>query len=373
MILLNPGPVTLSPRVRQALMGEDLCHREPEYAALQAIVRSELLSVYDLQDDRHAAVLLGGSGTAAVEAMIASLVPQGAGALVIENGVYGERMSRIAEAYGIPVRRLTLAWGAAIDVSQVERLLVEDASLRAVLMVHHETTTGRLNDVAAVAAVCKAQGVSLMLDAVSSFGAEAIDFDGWHLAAAAATANKCLHGVPGAAFVIARCDQLKANPGRGFYLNLSAWYQAQEAGGTPFTPPVQSLLALREALEEHQSQGGWIGRQALYRRRSQRIAVVLDRLGVSPLLGGDETSVVLRAWQLPVGMSYEFLHGALKQRGFVIYAGQGGLAASMFRISLMGDIGDNDLIRLEAALMAIFDVASRRAEVLPLVPRAPGI
>ncbi len=187
-ILLNPGPVTLSERVRSALLGPDLCHREVEFATLQDGLRRKLMAVYDLPADAWGATLLTGSGTAAVEAMITSLVPRDARVLVAENGVYGERMSRIAETYGIATTRIRAPWGERLDLEAIATALRATPHSH-VAVVHHETTTGRLNDLAALASVCKETGARLLLDGVSSFGAEDIDFEAWGIDACAATAN----------------------------------------------------------------------------------------------------------------------------------------------------------------------------------------
>ncbi|MBT8447798.1 MAG: aminotransferase class V-fold PLP-dependent enzyme, partial [Gammaproteobacteria bacterium] len=249
-ILLNPGPVSLSDGVRDALSGPDICHREPEFGALQDELRTRLLEVYDLDPADWAAVLLTGSGTAAVEAMLATLAPDTGTLLSMENGVYGERMTAIAEAYGLPHQRLPQDWGAPVDTAALAAMLAGgDTSAAAV--VHHETTTGRLNDLDAIAAHTRPAGAGLLLDAVSSFGAEDIRFDDWGVDAVAATANKCLHGVPGTSFVIARRAALaraaERNRARSVYLDLNRYFEAQERGGTPFTQSVQTFYALRAA------------------------------------------------------------------------------------------------------------------------------
>ena len=345
-ILLNPGPVTLSPRVRAALAGPDLCHREPEFAELQAALRRKLLAVYGLDNSLWASALLTGSGTAAVEAMITSCVPRDGQLLVVENGVYGERMSRIAEAYGMAPEKLQSGWGAPIDLEALSASL-QRRSFSHVAVVHHETTTGRLNDMAAIAAVCERFDCSLLLDGVSSFGAEAIDFETWPIAACAATANKCLHGVPGTAFVIINQARLPViAPPRSVYFSLSDYLAKQDAGGTPFTQSVQTFYALDEALDEFFEAGGWQERRALFRTRMQRIRSHLLELGVEPLLSEDDTSCVLHAFELPDGQTYAALHDALKEQGFVIYAGQGALSERVFRISAMGDIQETDIDRL---------------------------
>ena len=358
-ILLNPGPVTLSARVREALLRPDLCHREPEFSALQRSIRERLLAVYALDAAAWASILMTGSGTAAVEAMVSSLVPRGGTLLVAENGVYGERIRNMAERHGIDTLAAVSDWQGAIDVDAVREVLRENPRVTHVAAVHHETTTGRLNDLAPLAAVCREHGVLLLLDSVSSFGAELIDFAQWPIAACAATANKCLHGVPGTSFVIARREALAAtNPQRSLYLDLNAYLANQDGGGTPFTQSVQTFYALDEALAEFFDEGGWRARQARYRARQSAIRDKLLGLGVEPLLDASVSSCVLQAFRLPVGLGYQALHDGLKRRGFVIYAGQGKLAAGIFRISAMGDIDDADLARLLGALEAEITASS---------------
>jgi 2-aminoethylphosphonate-pyruvate transaminase len=194
-ILLNPGPVTLSERVRGAMQQPDLCHREPEFAALQAEIRERLAAVYPHDD--LSAVLLTGSGTCAVEAMLATLVPRDGLALVVANGVYGERMAAMLAVRGRPHELIAAGWAEPLPLEAVAQRLAAGPPVSHVVTVHHETTTGRLNDLPPLAAICRQYGVPLLLDAVSSFGAEALDLDGWGVEACAATANKCLQGVPG--------------------------------------------------------------------------------------------------------------------------------------------------------------------------------
>lgn len=352
-ILLNPGPVTLSPRVRKAMLRGDWCHREPEFAALTHSINSRLQGVYAGLADDYEAVVLTGSGTAAVEGMLASFAPRERSTLVVSNGVYGERMVRMLAAHQRPCRVLEHDWMAAIDMARLERLLANHADISHLAVVHHETTTGRLNDLQAIGELCRARGLELLLDGVSSFGAESIAGREWNLAAVAATANKCLHGAPGLSFVVARRD-LWRETGQGagsVYLDLHAAHALQHAQGySPFTQAVQVAFALDAALDEHIAAGGWRARRDCYRERARAVSETLLGLGVDTLLPPTEFSSVLHAYRLPGGVDYASLHDALKARGFIIYAGQGSLAADIFRIAHMGDIGAADLDRLCAEL-----------------------
>jgi 2-aminoethylphosphonate-pyruvate transaminase len=354
MILLNPGPVTLSAKVREAMLGPDLCHREPEFAQLQDEIRRRLLGVYAL-DETWASILLTGSGTAAVEAMLSSVVPRDGHVLVIENGAYGERMTKILQRYGIAHTRVSHAWLEAPDVAQIEQVLIDTPNVTHLAIVHHETTSGRLNDLKELAECARRHNVTLLLDAVSSFGAEDIDFDAYPIAACAATANKCLHGVPGTCFVIAsRTAMARAEqPARSVYLDLHSYLEQQDHHGTPFTQSVQTFYALAAALCELDAQGGWRARQRTYLTRINAVRSHLQSLGIKPLLADGLSSCVLHAFYLPSTLSYTSLHDALKAHGFVIYAGQSALAQQIFRISMMGEIAPADVMRLCTALSEV--------------------
>ena len=184
------------------------------------------------------------------------------------------------------------------------------------------------------------------MDAVSSFGAETLDFDDASLAAAAATANKCLHGVPGVSFVIVRRGALEQAASRSHYLDLVRLARAQESRDTPFTPAVHAHYALVEALREHAEQGGRKARHERYGVLAGQVHAGLDALGIAAVLPPEESSVVLRSYRLPAGVSYATLHDALKAHGFIIYGGQGNLSQRLFRVSTMGDVTAADIDRL---------------------------
>lgn len=347
MLLLNPGPVTLTERVRRSLLSPDLCHRESEFFDLQDEIRTRLLAVYGLSPNEWCPVLMTASGTGAVESMTAAVVHDTGRVLVVENGVYGERIAQICAQYRIAHDRLSGDWMRAVDPQAIAARI--DASSGAarithVAIVHHETTTGRLNELGAVGEVCRARGVQLIVDAVSSFGAEAIDFDG--VSAVAGTANKCLHGVPGASFVLVRRDALARAAARTYYLDLGRLARLQDERGTPFTPSVHAYYGLVEALREFAEEGGRTARHRRYAALADQVRAGLAGLGIDGAISARESSVVLRAYRLPEGIGYPALHDALKTAGFVIYAGQGGLSKTLFRISTMGNLTSQDIDRL---------------------------
>lgn len=351
MLLLNPGPVTLSERVRRSMLAPDLCHRESEFFDLQDEARQRLLAVYGIDPAQWCVVLITASGTGAVESMVSTLVPQEGRVLVAENGVYGERIAQICARYRIAHERMRGDWMQALDLAGIARR-IEDAPhdgggrYTHIAAVHHETTTGRLNDLRALTDLCRKHGVKLLLDAVSSFGAELLDFSDESLAATAAAGNKCLHGVPGVSFVIARRRALERAVSRAYYLDLARAARAQDSRDTPFTPAVHAHYALVEALREHAEQGGWPARHRRYAALAEQVRAGLAELHVPAMLPPEESSVVLRSYAMPAGVSYPALHDALKARGFVIYAGQGNLSQKLFRISTMGEVSAADIDRL---------------------------
>ena len=350
MLLLNPGPVTLTERVRRSLLQPDLCHRESEFFDLQDEARARLLRVYDLDPAEWTAVLMTGSGTAAVESMTASLVPAAGRLLVVENGVYGERMAQMCAQYRIAHERLSGSWMEAPDVQAIaaraDKAVSNGTPFSHVAVVHHETTTGRLNDLHALAELCRARDLRLLADGVSSFGAEAIDFRNRSLSAVAATANKCLHGVPGVSFVMVRREALAGACSRTYYLDLGRLAGLQDQRNTPFTPAVHAYYALVEALREFEEQGGRAARYRQYAALAEQVREGLAAIGIEGVLAPAQSSVVLRAYHLPEGLTYGRLHDELKAGGFVIYAGQGGLSKTLFRISTMGNLTRADIDRL---------------------------
>jgi 2-aminoethylphosphonate-pyruvate transaminase len=348
MLLLNPGPVTLTERVRRSLTQPDLCHREGEFFDLQDEARERLLATYALDPVEWSAVLMTASGTGAVESMLAALVPESGRLLVVENGVYGDRLAQICAQYRLAHARTAGPWMKPLDLDAIRSYLdvpTGKPQFTHMAVVHHETTTGRLNDLRPLGELCRAHGMSLLVDGVSSFGAEALDFTDISLLAVAATANKCLHGVPGASFVIVRRSALAQATQRTYYLDLGRLSRLQDQRDTPFTPAVHAYYGLVEALREFAEQGGRLARYRHYAALAEQVRSGLAALGVESALPAGQSSVVLRAYRLPPGLSYATLHDGLKAEGFVIYAGQGDLSQTLFRISTMGNLTSADMDR----------------------------
>jgi 2-aminoethylphosphonate-pyruvate transaminase len=338
-VLLNPGPALTSERVKRAAAGLDLCHREPEYAALRERVVERLRRAFGLSGGWQA-VLLAGSGTAAVEAMVAASTRPGRRLLVCRNGVYGDRLAAMAERAKLEVTSLDRGWCQAIDPDEVEAALARDETIDAVALVHHETTTGLLNPAGEIAERVARRGRMVVLDAVSSLGGEELALDGTGISMVACSANKCLHGLPGLAFVLlspAGAARARETVSRSVYLDLSLYLDAADHESVPFTPAVPVTYALEAALDELLEEG-----PAERRRRYRERVALLDRgfarLGLEQLLSPELRSSSIRSVALPPGVAFADLHDPLREDGYVIYAGQGDLGRTIFRVATLGNL-----------------------------------
>jgi 2-aminoethylphosphonate-pyruvate transaminase len=350
-VLLNPGPACTTPTVRQALVTPDLCHREPEFYSVMKEVREEIA---DLAGGRGewSTVIFSGSGTAAVEAAVTSVVPPDRKLLVIDNGVYGDRIRQMAAASSVPHQVLTYGWTEPPRVEDVDRAFAADSSLSHLAVVHHETTTGLLNPIPELAAVCARHGRSIIVDAMSSFAGEPLDVRGMGIDYLISSSNKCLQGMPGLSFVVARktaLEGLKPIPPRSVYLNLYAQWKAEEADNTPFTPAIQVFFALRQAIRETRAEG-LEDRFRRYREAARTVREGLEALGLEIIVAPEWRSNTLTTFRLPEGVSYNALHDAMKRRGYVIYAGQGDLKTWAFRIANLGTLTADDMRGVVAAV-----------------------
>jgi len=345
-VLLNPGPVNVSAAVKRAIAGEDWCHREPEFFVLQDKVRAGILKALSLDPKKFAAVLLSGSGTCAVESMISSLVPRGTSLVVVSNGVYGDRIAKICRAHDIEVTEVISDPSGPPDLAAIEAAIVK-AKPSTLAAVHHETTTGLINPIPALGALAKKHGLGFLLDTVSGLGGEAIDLEASGVVAAACTANKCFEGLPGICFVIVRRDAVQRvanDPPRSLYLHLPSYLAKQDARDTPFTPAVQVLMALDEAVDALLLET-IPARIARYARYAQIVREGARALGIRLWLPEELRSNAITTFALPDGLTYEHLHDAMRAEGFVIYAGQGDLRTKAFRIANMGQLAEHDLRR----------------------------
>ena len=345
MILLNPGPVNVSDRVRKALAIPDMCHRESEYGELVQNVRRKLLEAFvPGAESEYTAIVLTGSGTAAVEASVLSCLPMGKRVLTINNGMYGQRISDIVTSQRLGIPEIKLDWDTVPDLEKIRTVLKLHREVQTVAIVHHETTVGLINPVNEIAKMVDDMNRVCVVDSVSGLGGESLDIAGSHMYVVAGTAGKCIQGFPGASFVLIRTgfiERIAKYPKRSMYLNLSRYFEAQEQGSVPFTPAIQVYAALDEALNELLEEGVQ-NRIQRYARSAALIREGLGALGIKAVLPSERQSNSLTAFYLPEGLIYQDLHDRLKARGYVIYAGQGHLSDKIFRVANMGALTQAD-------------------------------
>jgi 2-aminoethylphosphonate-pyruvate transaminase len=347
MVLLNPGPVNVTDRVRDALLRGDLCHREKEFSDLLGDIRRKIPALLNLEKE-YSSVLVSGSGTAALEMGVSSCLNEDRTMLIIQNGVYGERIGKIADAYKLKKHVLNYPWGTPPRLEDIEAALKENPDIEVVAMVHHETTTGLINFLEPVGELAHRFNKHFLVDGISSFAGDEIDFAKSHIDFFICTANKCIQGIPGVAFLLVRNREWKRIENiskRSLYLDLHSYYLSQEKGDTPFTPAIQAHYALNEALDELKEET-IAGRIQRYGSTAKMLRQGFSKMGLEFLIPEQYHSNSLTAMKLPEGVTYEELHDHLKENGFVIYAGQGGLSKKIFRIANMGNIHEDEFKQL---------------------------
>jgi 2-aminoethylphosphonate-pyruvate transaminase len=310
-------------------------------------------------------LLLTGSGTAAMEMAISSVVPAGKKLLVIANGAFGERLDEIAALHGIPRVVLRYAWGELPSGRDVARALEADPDIAAAVMIHHETSVGILNPVGEVGRLCHARGVTLIVDAVSAVGAEDVDVERDHVGICYSSANKCLHSVSGVSFLCVApevWERIATVTPRVYYLDMLRYRRyLSDLRQTPFTPAVSSFFALETALDELVEQGGVIARREVYRKRILRVRRVFTDLGFESFTNTGRESHTISTFRLPDFLSVDALYEKMKGRGFIIYRAKGDLAERHVQVAIMGEITDGTLDAFLAALTAVVAEARRAA------------
>lgn len=353
-ILLNPGPATTSDTVKQAMVVPDICPREVEFGQLMDSIRKDLVKIVHGGDD-YVAVLFTASGTGGVEAALTSAIPIGKKVLIVDNGAYGTRMVKIAKTFHIDVVEYKIPYGDYPVVGDIKKLIDQNPGISHIAMVHHETTTGMLNPVKEISKMAHEMGVEMVVDTVSSYAGMPINVKDYNLEFIVSTSNKCIQGMPGISFVIVKKDALKKlEPNRrSFYLDVLAQHQCfEQTLQTQFTPPVQVVYALRQAIDEYFKETE-AGRDKRYRENWKLLYDGVMKIGFKPLLPIEQESQILTAYLEPSdsGYSFEKMHDYLYERGFTIYPGKGA-KKDTFRLSILGDLYKDDILNFLKVLEA---------------------
>ena len=351
-ILLTPGPLTTSADTKSAMLS-DWGSWDGAFNELTASVCRDLVAIVNAQRD-HVCVPLQGSGTFAVEAALGTLVPKGGKVLVPDNGSYCKRIVRILGYLGREAVILPHSEQDPADPARIDAALMADPAITHVAQVHCETGTGILNPLPEIAAIVAKHGRGLIVDAMSSYGAIPIDARTLRFDALIAASGKCLEGVPGMGFVIARRTALERSGGNSCSLAMDLvdqWQYMQKTGQWRFTPPTHVAAALRAAIDQFQAQGGQPARLARYTENCAALVSGMRALGLQTFLPDALQAPIIVTFHSPPDPKYDFMefYALVRERGFILYPGKL-TAVDTFRVGCIGAIGADTLRQAVAAI-----------------------
>lgn len=351
--LLTPGPLTTAYEVKQAML-RDWGSWDSDFRAMTAQLRAQLLALIGPGGADYDCVPIQGSGTFAVEAMLGSFVPRDGKALVLINGAYGQRIAQTLAYLGRAHTVLDKGDYLPPRGDEVAALLDADAAITHVIVVHCETSSGILNPLQEISDTVLARGCKLLVDSMSAFGAVPLEVARIPFEAMVSSANKCIEGVPGFGFVIARKEALAAAQGRSHSLSLDVhaqWAYLEKTGQWRFTPPTHVVAAFLKALDLHQEEGGVAGRLARYTQNRDILVAGMRGLGFETLLGARWLSPIIVTFFNPADPQFSFssFYERMKQKGFIIYPGKLTVVES-FRIGCIGRMDQAVMAKVVAAV-----------------------
>ena len=348
--LLTPGPLSTSKTVKEEMM-VDHCTWDSDYKEITQKIRAQLLELAHVSPEEYTCVLMQGSGTFGVESAITSSVGKEEKLLILSNGAYGERQEDICRHAGIRYRIEHFHYNEIPDAAVVEKILNEDKDITHVSMVHSETTSGIQNDIEAVGKIVKKAGKVFIVDAMSSFGGVDIPVAQWGIDFIISSANKCIQGVPGFAFIICRLDELMKCEGKAVSLSLDLYdqWKGMYDGKWRFTSPTHTVLAFAKALEEMQQEGGIEARHRRYVNNNRLLISEMRKLGYTTYINEAHQGPIITTFFYPENATYTFqeMYSFIKERGYAIYPGKV-TEAETFRIGNIGEIYEEDIRKVIA-------------------------
>lgn len=347
--LLTPGPLTTTDTVKKEMLF-DHCTWDDDYKKITTKIRGELLKLAHVSEPEYTAVLMQGSGTFGVESVLTSSVGENDCLLILANGSYGKRMAEIAEYAGLHYHMEEFHYDQIPDAGRVEEILKEHPEITHVSMVHSETTSGILNDIASVTKAVKAAGKTMIVDAMSSFAGVDIPVGELQLDFLISSANKCIQGVPGFSFIICRRKALDQCEGKARSLSLDLydqWKTMQADGKWRFTSPTHVVLAFAKALEELDEEGGIEARSRRYQENNRYLISHMKAMGFIPYVSEEHQGSIITTFFYPENRNYTFdeMYRYIKERGYAIYPGKV-TDADTFRIGNIGEIYLEDMEKL---------------------------
>ncbi|MEB8385605.1 alanine--glyoxylate aminotransferase family protein [Rhodobacteraceae bacterium KMM 6894] len=373
-LLFTPGPVNVAASLRHAISKEDICHRERDFDVLLASVEKKLLTLFEIKKpNRFRAVVITGSGTAANEAILSSVVGGGA-ILILSNGEFGERLHKTSCIHNNRTHLLQRPWGTPFDPDQIAAYL-DSHKIDVVAMVHHETCSGMLNPLAEIGALAKAHGAIFVVDGVSSVGAEVVDMEVCNIAFCSSSSSKAIGSYPGLSFVIGRKKQfekLKTHAAKTTYLNLATFYGfLKQHNQTPNTPAVPLFFALEQALTNILSEGV-ANRFARIRARADQLRLGMRKLNLEFVLDDADMCAVLTTVKVPPSILVRDLRDRLREKSIIIYEGKGCFAGKVFQVGNIGELSERDVQFFLSTLRdVLLKLQAEAADVVaPIRPKA---
>lgn len=354
-LLLTPGPLTTSEEVKQA-MDFDYCTWDDDYKKITQSFRHSLLELAQV-DQTYTAVPIQGSGTYGVESVISSTISNDDTLLIAMNGAYGHRIGEMADVYGIKHVDLVVDEREPITLEAVTKCLDENPEITHFAMIHCETTTGILNPIEDIIPYVSGRGITAIVDAMSSFGGIPIDVKANKIDYLISSSNKCIQGVPGFSFVIARKESLEKTKGMARTLSLDLYSQYAEMernhGKWRFTSPTHVVHAFYEALKELNEEGGVVARHQRYANNQKHLVKGMEELGFKVLIDEKFQSPIITSFIYPTDdFDFHAFYQQLKADGFVIYPGKISQVPT-FRIGNIGEVYDEDITKLLLAIKEI--------------------
>lgn len=355
-LLFTPGPLTTSETVKSAML-HDYGSRDELFINLIKEIRTELLELGHVSKELgYESVIMQGSGTFGVESVISSAIPKEGKLLIVINGAYGERIANMATIHQIPFQSIICDENNIPDIEKAESLLA-NGDFTHLVIVHCETTTGIMNPIEQFGDLSKKYGVQYIVDSMSAFGAVPVNIAACNIDYLISSSNKCIEGVPGFSFIIAKTESLHTCKGqsRSLVLDLYAQWQGLEKDGQfRFTPPVQILFAFRQALKELEAEGGVEGRSKRYQDNCDILNAGMASLGFTQYLDPARRGYIINTYLYPEHDAFDFkqFYQKLNNLGFVIYPGKLS-KANCFRIGNIGRIHSNDVTHLLIAIQNV--------------------
>ena len=368
-LLFTPGPVNVAQNVREAICKQDICHREIDFDYLLQSIENKLLALFEIKNTaNYRAVVITGSGTAANESMLSSVVG-GKNILILSNGEFGERLHGISKIHNENTFLLEFDWGEKLSLKKIKDFL-RIQKIDVIAMVHHETSSGMLNPLEKIGKLSKSHGAIFIVDCVSSAGAEVIDLEKCNIAFCSSSSAKAIGSYPGLSFVVGETqefEKLKTLPIKSMYLNLYKFYDfIKTFSQTPNTPAVHLFYALDQALSNILNEGV-VNRYANLRDKANKLRQGMLSLGLKFVINQKDMCSILTTVYTPSHIDVGVLRQKLREKSIIIYEGKGYFKNHVFQVGNIGDLSFTDIQYFLNSLKKVLDSFKPIGELLPVI------